>query len=509
MTRQTDGRVGVVMFVMNDMLNDPRVHREARTAVRAGFRVTVVAMQSDQCRIERETVDGYDIIRVRFPQRFLLMSLFLRLWSLTLLVKPILKEGLRLALGLLPGPQAPWQAPGAPSLLRRFKWGLMRTIGVLLWPLRLLKPFLGRLNQRLEKSRDTEGAAVAFSGKLSRYIGEIGFLRNTFWITWAMLRAIRSERAKVFHGHDLPTLPLTTWAARRAGGKALYDSHEVWVGMCPEWTSFFNAVAQWVENRYIRRMHAVVTVNEPIADELGRRYRIPRPSVVMNCPERESPRFLDPRHSIRAKLGLAPHEPLILYQGRYAPWRGLEALIESSRYLSRGILVLRGYGSNEEDLRRRVAALGDGRRAFMVDPVPMTDLVSAAAEADIGVVPYTPCTLCNYYASPNKLFEYMMAGLALAVSNLPVLEKIVRDHDLGVVFDPAQPRHIAEQLDALTENPARLRVCRENAARVARERYHWNHEVQKLIQLYESLTGHQKTYAACSADGLSMPAGRG
>jgi len=465
---QTNHRPRIVMFVMNDLLNDPRVQREARSAVLAGFRVTVVAVQSERCRVPRETVDGYEVVRVR-PPGFGVMSAVFKL------LRVISHAGL--------------------FLRERVK--------------RVLRPLLGGRNRHLLAGAPSEKVSNGLLKKLSLYVNDFGFLKDTLSITASMLWAVRSESAEIFHGNDLPALPLTLWAARLHGARTLYDSHEVWVGMCPEWTSFFNAVAQWVENRYIRRMHAVVTVNEQIADELGRRYRIPRPSVVMNCPEPESPRPLDPRHSIRAKFGLAPHEPLILYQGRYAPWRGLEALIESSRYLSRGILVLRGYGSNEEDLRHRVAALGDSRRAFMVDPVPMTDLVSAASEADIGVVPYTPCTLCNYYASPNKLFEYMMAGLALAVSNLPVLEKIVRDHDLGVVFDPAEPRHIAEQLDALTENPVRLRVCRENAARVARERYHWNHEVQKLIRLYESLTGHQKTYATCSAGGLSMPAGRG
>ena len=501
------------MFVMNDMLNDPRVHREARAAVRVGYRVTVVATQSDQCHIERDSVDGYEIIRVRVPRFrvvYAIFRVFSRLYSLRWVISKIgvvLKEGMNLALGMAPGPEGPWRSAGPVSRLRRVKWVLMRGIGVLLSPLRVFRRRLGWLESFLQSGTTHGGPRAGL--RIPQRLHDLAFFEEMLWTTLAMLRGVRSSDATVFHGNDLPTLPVTSWAAWLAGGAALYDSHELWVGMSPEWSSFFNAMARWVEGRYIRQMHAVVTVNDPIAEELCKRYRIARPSVVMNCPERESPRFLDPRHSIRAKLGLAPHEPLILYQGRYAPWRGLEALIESSRYLSRGILVLRGYGSNEEDLRRRVAALGDGRRAFMVDPVPMTDLVSAAAEADIGVVPYTPCTLCNYYASPNKLFEYMMAGLALAVSNLPVLEKIVRDHDLGVVFDPAQPRHIAEQLDALTENPARLRVCRENAARVARERYHWNHEVQKLIQLYESLTGHQKTYTACSAGELSVPAERG
>jgi len=135
----------------------------------------------------------------------------------------------------------------------------------------------------------------------------------------------------------------------------------------------------------------------------------------------------------------------------------------------------------------------------MADPVPMAHLVTAAAEADIGVVPYTAYSPGYYYASPNKLFEYMFAGLAIAVSNLPFLEKIVRNHDLGVVFNPADPKHIAEQLSLLVCNPARLRTCKENATRVARDRYNWDHEGGKLVDLYRTLAsgnaGPGKTYA--------------
>src|SRR2546425_12211417 len=95
-------------------------------------------------------------------------------------------------------------------------------------------------------------------------------LFRSLWLTFAMLWAVRSEGAAVFHGNDLPTLPLTTWAARLHGGKALYDSHELWVGMSPGWTPFFNTVARWVERRYIRQMDALVTVNDLIAVQLRR-----------------------------------------------------------------------------------------------------------------------------------------------------------------------------------------------------------------------------------------------
>jgi glycosyltransferase involved in cell wall biosynthesis len=476
------------MFVMNDLLNDPRVQREARSAVRAGFSVKVVATQSDRCRVERETLDGYEVVRV--PVRhFGLVSIAFRCLGLFLLIMPILKEGARWALELPPGPEAPGRAQGTPSRLRRIKWGLMRVVGLLLLPLRLVRPLLlRRLNLTHQADAPSETAPNETSRGVLRYLSETGFMLDTLWISLAMLWAARSARAAVFHGNDLPTLPVTTWAARLYGGKTLYDSHELWVGMNPENTLFFDRASRWVETRYIRRMDAVVTVNDLIADELRRRYRIPQPTVVMNCPEPAISSQAVTDHSIRATLGLSPEIPLILYQGRYEPGRGLEELIESGRYLTRGVIVLRGYGSNEDDLRRRAAELSVPGRVFLVEPVPMADLVPAAAEADVGVVPYTAYSPGYYYASPNKLFEYMMAGLAIAVSNLPVLEKIVRDHDLGVVFDPADPRHIAAQLNALVENPMRLRTCRENSARAGRERFHWNHEGGKLINLYQALS---------------------
>jgi glycosyltransferase involved in cell wall biosynthesis len=476
------------MFVMNDLLNDPRVQREARLAVKAGLRVTVVAMQSDRCRIKREAVDGYEVVRVRY-HRSILRFLVLRLLWLGSLAALVLTEGFKLAVGFPPGPKAPGQDPTKPSIFRRIKWALMRGVGVLLLPLRVLRPVLSRCASAPQAGASPEGSTDGADrwARLRRYIGEVGFIRDTFWITVAMLWASRSERAAVFHGNDLPTLPLTTWAARLHGGKALYDSHEFWVGMNPENTAFFDGVSRWVEARYIRRMDAVVTVNDLIADELRRHYQVPQPTVVMNCPEPVVPRPVDPAHSIRATLGLSPETPIILYQGRYEPGRGLEELIESGRYLSRGVIVLRGYGSNENDLRDRVAGLGVPGRVFMVEPVPMADLVSAASEADVGVVPYTAYSPGYYYASPNKLFEYILAGLAIAVSNLPFLEKLVRDHDLGVVFDPSDPRQIAEQLNALVGNPDRLRACRASATRAGRERYHWDHEGGKLIELYKTL----------------------
>src|SRR5207244_2570199 len=148
----------------------------------------------------------------------------------------------------------------------------------LLFPLRVFRPLLMPLARRGQAAAPLREERWQ---RMLQFIWDVGFIRDTLWVSLAMLWVARSARATVFHGNDLPTLPVTSWAARLAGGKAVYDSHELWVGMSPTWTPFFNSVFKWIETRYIRKMDAVVTVNDLIADELRRQYQVPQPTVVM------------------------------------------------------------------------------------------------------------------------------------------------------------------------------------------------------------------------------------
>src|SRR5438093_11029146 len=135
MMERTNHRPRIVMFAMNDLLNDPRVQREARTAVRAGFRVTVVGTKSSRCRMAWETMDGYDIVRVPV----------LRFWIVGFAFKlgVVWREGVKRALGLPPGPEGPGREAGPLSVFRSAKWALMRGIGTLLRPLRLFRRHRG------------------------------------------------------------------------------------------------------------------------------------------------------------------------------------------------------------------------------------------------------------------------------------------------------------------------------------------------------------------------------
>ena len=180
---------------------------------------------------------------------------------------------------------------------------------------------------------------------------------------------------------------------------------------------------------------------------------------------------------------------MVLYQGLFIRSRGLEQLVESARYFKCGRIVLRGYGDREleEHLRLLVKESRVEDRVSFAPPVPMTDLVRAAAEADIGVAPFLPVCLNSVFCLPNKLFEYMMAGLAIVGSDLPEMREVILGHDLGVVFNPEEPEDIARAINELLTDDARLEKLRGNSLRAAQTIFNWEREGQKLVRLYDSV----------------------
>src|SRR5213592_3456909 len=91
----------------------------------------------------------------------------------------------------------------------------------------------------------------------------------------------------VVHANDLDTLPAAWLLARASGARLVYDAHELYTDQEPDPPRLHRAVARVLEGALARQADAVVTVSEPIAEELQRRLRLAdRPATVLNAPER-------------------------------------------------------------------------------------------------------------------------------------------------------------------------------------------------------------------------------
>jgi glycosyltransferase involved in cell wall biosynthesis len=108
------------------------------------------------------------------------------------------------------------------------------------------------------------------------------------------------------------------------------------------------------------------------------------------------------------------------------------------------------------------------------------------ARCHIGLAVLKP--IPNYFDSyPTKMFEYMALGLPVVVSNFPLYRTIVETAKCGICVDPLNPIEIVKAIQWLLAHPDEARRMGENGRKAVMERYNWDNESKKLLELYEQI----------------------
>jgi glycogen(starch) synthase len=268
--------------------------------------------------------------------------------------------------------------------------------------------------------------------------------------------------------HDLYALIPAARLKRRFGCALVYDSHEYFPEsdlLAPSWQ---RRLVGMLERRYIRDADAVVAVSPPLAEEMRRRYRLDRVIAVPNAEP-----LPEQRRVLRVRRASDPVRFLI--QGQAAPGRGFERLFELWSAIGHRGAVLQVRcpdGEYPAQLRRQFAELFSSGRAEWVAAVPEDELIDAASAADVGVIPYVGPSLNHLYASPNKLSQYMQAGLAIFANDLPYISSLVRRFDCGVTYRADADTEAFAAVVARLLDRAELERLQQNALAATAE-FNW------------------------------------
>lgn len=287
------------------------------------------------------------------------------------------------------------------------------------------------------------------------------------WLLARLTRRLRRAGRRagdfdVVHAHDFSTLPAAGLLAR-GSARLVYDAHEIYADQEPDAPRLHRALVRLLEGPLARRADAVVTVSEPIADELRRSLRLSRsPLVVLSCPPRAE---IEP-----AARGEGPL--LALYQGAMGPGRQLDDLVVAARHAEGVALTVRVPGAPELP------------GVQMAEPVELDRLVEAAAGFHVGLVINRPATRNDELVLPNKLFEYLMAGLAVVVPRLPGLAPLVEGEGVGLTYEPGQPELLGAALTELAQDGERLGEMRTRARRLALERFNAESQLPVLLEAW-------------------------
>lgn len=436
----------IALLVHNVYERDPRVHRHARAALGAGYRVAVLGAGAPEGRWGVD-VDGVALYESRVVRRSVL--------------------------GRLRAALARRHARGSGVATERSH----------------------ALGQEGASAEGKTGGDTTGLGGAIRDLWTIALLlRNNV----GLYRQFRGVGARLVHANDLNVLPAGYLLALAWGAPLLYDSHELWTELDADWSPFLRRLFGLIEGPLARRCAALVTVNRPIAAELAAAYGIPVPVVVMNCPVAQVGGYPPDAERERDGSGQTAsaasiREPLrVIYQGMLDnAGRGLESVIDAGARVDGVVVTLRGPGARIDILQQHIIN-GTATNVSLEPPVPMVKLVAALAPYDVGVVSYLPVSKNHLFSSPNKLFEYMSAGLAVICSDLPVLREVVTEADCGLLYEAGHVEALAMAMRKLAADRDLLARFKANARRAAVERYNAAHEEGKLLDVYRWLIANRE-----------------
>jgi glycosyltransferase involved in cell wall biosynthesis len=336
------------------------------------------------------------------------------------------------------------------------------------------------------------GKLVADPGRYGRYLTSLGLrplaqwsLPIAEWLYWSrpafqiLFETAQAVRASIYVANDWNMLPIARRLAAVHGGRYVYDSHEYASEELPEsitWRVLDRPLAVRIERENICGAGFVSTVSEGIAEHLMRDHNLSsRPLVLRNVPEA---RVVSGAVSPLRDSG----DVVILFHGRITQHRGLHTIVESVRLWKPGRrLVLRG--PIEAPYRRRLDAIVGRYRLYdrvaIEPPVPSDRLLESATTADVGIISLPDTSAENRFALPNKIFEYIGAGLALLVPQLKECASIVEQYENGLVFTRLSPEEVAAAVNKL--DMARINAYKRKS-RLASAELVWEREAETWVE---------------------------
>jgi glycosyltransferase involved in cell wall biosynthesis len=256
------------------------------------------------------------------------------------------------------------------------------------------------------------------------------------------------------------------------GVPVIYEALEYWPEADPDQGEFLNAFWRQLERRLVRFADYRGTVSPPLARLMSDIYGVPFYAVPNCAPLPESSYApLEERAARPADLTVR-----FLFQGNFAPHRGLEQLIRGwVKVDPRAVLLLRGpdnaFKQQMVNLARSLG-LADIRVLFPV-AVSTDQLISAAqADGDVGLVPYTAAGANYANCSPNKLSQYMSAGLPILANATNFVTEVIESAQCGIVVDFQREANLVEAVVELCDDNFRKR-CSDNALAYFKRSYNW------------------------------------
>ncbi|MCB9195061.1 MAG: glycosyltransferase [Flavobacteriales bacterium] len=289
----------------------------------------------------------------------------------------------------------------------------------------------------------------------------------------------------VVHANDLDTLLANYLISKLKGIPLIYDSHEYFTGV-PEIQQRPAVKKVWItiEKWIFPRLKYVFTVNDSIADLYEKEYGL-RPNVMRNIPMHTTL----PQPIERNSITNDPSQKILVLQGAGINVdRGAEELLEAMVHLPNYLLMIIGSGDVITTLKLRAQRSDLQGKVLFLGKMSYEEMMRYTQIADGGLTLDKPTNINYLYSLPNKIFDYIKAGIPVLSSDLVELRKIIESYHVGTIIPNHDPLVIAETINTYLCNTDKDELKKHLT--IAAGQLSWNNEVFMLLDTYKNLPNH-------------------
>lgn len=289
-------------------------------------------------------------------------------------------------------------------------------------------------------------------------------------------------RGDIFLSNDLDTLLPNSLVTRLRRKTIVYDSHEYFTGL-PSLTNrpFRQKIWRTIERRFLPSVEHAYTVNNSIRD-LYRKETGVNMKVVRNMP------ILSAKAPLPSTVLLPAGKQILLMQGSgINPDQGYIEAVQAMKLLPPDfLLVIIGDGLIWNELQELTLKSALSHKVMLIKRVPFEQLAAITKQAHLGLCLTKPTCINYLFSLPNKLFDYIHAGIPVLASDVPEVSRIVLTYDVGDTIREITPEAIAEKIKSLFATPVVLKKWSKNTV-AARELLNWQAEYKALNEVYDPL----------------------
>lgn len=304
-----------------------------------------------------------------------------------------------------------------------------------------------------------------------------------FLVMPKIIIATFKQKADVYHFHD-PDLIVAGFLLKIfTSSKVVYDVHEdvpkqilskIWLPAITR--KPISAIFDILEKKIAKTFDAVIVATPSIAKSFSGC----KVTCIANYPKLE---YFD--DIVSQKKESTSREFRVIYAGGLDKMRGIREIVKAYGLISdkENIKMVLAGQFSEELFKKEITESDEWKKINYLGLLPLKDVYKEMVSADAGIICFLP-EPNHIEALPNKIFEYMAAGIPIIASDFPLWKEIIEKRGCGICVEPQNPKSIAKALSFLAENPDKARRMGENGRKAVREVYNWEKESQKLLNLY-------------------------